>query len=357
MISGRDAERLAYMGKSKQRVAVARQRKRRQMRWFWLAVFVVIAFVVLRFWIRDSVPEPPGLVVRWPKPRVSQRVSNGSTLLLRPGNAFVLSITEPEKWDVFFTSDSAQGKADDKGEVRWLPRSKGWCKLRCRARVSGWKSVLSWFWPQPELSLNALAPEPAGDLRSKIQPPPKTGMWVYPFVYLKAQASWDDQALQLLTEPLPPVLSGNSDLSSPATMPTSGNAPRAGSSEPLGDGKAVGVDKPLWTLVPSFASGDTTSAPSDTGTYAKLNSLQPERDMAHVAQLIAKKRPDASLRYVVRLDTKPPSGVLRIALDGKGDRKAWVRRPGERSGGPIVWPGSAGTDDKATSPGAEAAGR
>ncbi len=342
MITGRDAERLAYMGKSNQRVAVARQRKRRQMRWFWLAVFVAIAFVILRFWVRDSVPEAPGLVVRWPKPKVSQRVSSGSTLLVRAGNAFVVSITEPDKWDVFYTSDSAQGRADGKGEVRWLPRGKGWCKLRCRARASGWKSVLSWFWPQPELALAALAPQPAGDLRLKAEPP-KGGMWVYPFVYLKAQATWDEQALQLLTEPLLPALAGRLELSSPASMPASGGAARAGAGESAagesaGDGKAVGVDKPLWTLVPSFASGDAASSPADAGTYAKLNTAQPERDMARVAALIAKKRPDASLRYVVRLDTKPPGGILRIALDGKGDRKAWVRRAGESSGGPIVWP-------------------
>lgn len=342
MITGRDAERLAYVGKSQQRIAVARQRKRRQARWFWVALFALIAVVVLRFWIRDSRPEPPGLVVRWPKPKVSQRVSNGSTLLLRRGSAFLVSTTDPEKWDVSFTTETAQGKADSRGEVRWLPTGeKGSCKLSCRARVSGWKQVMSWFWPQPELNLFALAPQSVGDLRFKIEPP-KGGMWVYPFIYLKAPAVWDEQALQLLTEPLQPALAGRLELSSPATMPAPpvASALAASGATAPGDGKPVGSDKPLWTLMPSF-SGDAPPSPADLGTYAKLNTSQPERDMGRVAVLIAKKRTDASLRYVVRMDTKPPGGILRIALDGTGDRKAWVRKPGESSGGPIVWPGTA----------------
>ena len=339
MITGRDAERLAYVGKSQQRIAIARQRKRRQTRWFWLATFAVIALVVLFYWVRDSKPDPPGLVVRWPKPKVSQRVSNNSTLLLRRGSAFMVSTTEPDKWDVFFTTESSQGKADARGEVRWLPQgAKGSCKLLCRARVQGWKRVLSWFWPQPELNLFAVAPQAVGDLRFKITPP-QAGMWIYPFVYLKSPAAWDESALQLLSEPLQPALAGRLEISSPATMPATSPASASSPLDAEGKGSAVGPDKPLWTIVPSF-SGDANS-PGDAGTYAKLHTSQPERDLGRVAVLIAKKRPDASLRYVVRLDTKPPGGVLRIALDNSGDRKAWVRRPGESSGKPIAWPGSA----------------
>lgn len=340
MITGRDAERLAYVGKSQQRIAIARQRKRRQARWFWLATFAVITVVVLFYWVRDSKPEPPGLLVRWPKPKVSQRVTNNSTLLLRRGSAFMVSTTEPDKWDVIFNTESSQGRADARGEVRWLPQgNKGSCKLTCRARVEGWKRVLSWFWPQPELNLFAVAPQAVGDLRFKIQPP-RGGMWVYPYIYLKAPAAWDESALQLLSEPLDPALAGRLELSSPATMPAPSTATASSSSSVAPtDGVPVGPDKPLWTIMPSF-SGDEAS-PADGGTYAKLHTSQPERDMGRVAVLIEKKRPDASLRYVVRLDTKPPGGILRIALDGTGDRKAWVRRPGESSGGPIVWPGTA----------------
>ena len=336
MITGRDAERLAYVGKSQQRIAIARQRKRKQTRWFWLATFAVISVIVLFYWVRDSKPEPPGLLVRWPKPKVSQRVTNNSTLLLRRGSAFVVSTTEPDKWDVFFTTESTRGKASPNGEVRWLPQgSKDSCKLSCRARVSGWKQVLSWFWPQPELTLFAVAPQAVGDLRFKIEPP-KGGMWVYPYIYLKAPAAWNESALQLLTEPLQPALAGRLELSSQATMPISSTASAPSPLDAAAQSNPVGPDKPLWTIMPSF-SGDEAS-PADLGTYAKLHTSQPERDMSRVAVLIEKKRPDSSLRYVVRLETKPPGGILRIALDGSGDRKAWVRRPGESSGGPIVWP-------------------
>jgi hypothetical protein len=337
MITGRDAERLAFMGKSKQRIAVARARKRRQMRWFWLLIFAGIALTVGWFWVADSTPEPPGLVVRWPKPKVSQRVSNGSTLLFRRGNAFVLSTTDPEAWDVSYSSDTISGKADAKGEVRWLPSKDGASiTLRCRPKTSGWKRTLSWFWPQTTLSVSALAPRAVGNFRFEATPPPG-GMWVYPFTYLKKPAAWDEPALQLLCEPLLPALSGQLELSSGATMPAV-TPPVPMGTLSAGDKKSAGPDQPLWWIVPAFSENAMENAAGDPGTYARLNSSQPERDMSRVALLIARKRPEASFRYVVRLDTKPPGGILRVAFDGKADRKAWVRRPGESAGGPIEWP-------------------
>ena len=321
MITGRDAERLAHVGRSQQRIAVARQRKRRSSRWFWLLIFLLIAGTVSYVWVRDSAPEKPGLIVRWANPQMEQRVSSGSTLLLRRGNAFRVLLTDSSGWTVLWQDGTTQKTADD---FRWQPTAKSILTARCRAKATGWKSFVSWFWPQPELTLTALPAEPIGDSRFQITPP-EGGIWLYPFIYAKTQVTWDEASLNLLSKPVKTALSGTLQISSPALAPP----PDSGTNllgEKVGQ---VGPDKPLWWIVPSFDSTGTKPRPAnDTGTYAKLNSRQPLDDMKIVAILIAQEKPQASYRYVARLDAKPPEAILRIANNGKGDRKAWIKKPG-----------------------------
>lgn len=331
-ISGRDAERLAYVGRSQQRMAVARQRKSRQWRNLWLIMLCLIVGGGVWFWLRGDVPEAPGLVVRWSKTKVEQRISSGSMLLARRGAVFSVTLTDTDKWSAFWQDGKSQS---DKPEFRWQPTAQNaTLTVRCRAKVSGFRQIISWFWRQPELTLQTMAPQSAGNGRFKIAPP-KGGLWLYPFVYAKNNVTWDEDALQLLTEPLLPALRGTLNISSPAMVPASTKENVA-----LDGRNSVGPDQPLWWIVPSFDTKAAQPAPTDNGTYASLNSRQPVEDMEKVALLIAAKRPQASFRYVVRLDETIPHAILRIAFDGKADRKAWIRRKGEASGGPIVWPES-----------------
>ena len=328
MITGRDAERLAHVGRSQQRIAVARQRKRRSHRWFWFVIFLLIAGTVAYVWIRDSAPERPGLIVRWANPQMEQRVASGSTLLLRRGNAFRVLLTESENWTVLWQDGTTQKTAAD---FRWQPTAKSVLTARYRAKASGWKSFVSWFWPQPELTLTALPAEPIGNSRFQIEPP-TGGIWLHPFMLAESKVTWDEASLNLLAKPLKPALDGTLQLASPAVVPPPSET------NLLGDavGK-VGPDKPLWWIVPSFDSTGTKARPAnDVGTYAKLNSRQPLEDIKTIATLIAQEKPQASYRYVARLDEKPPEAILRIANDGKGDRKAWVKKPGEASKA-ITW--------------------
>jgi hypothetical protein len=337
MITGRDAERLAYLGRSKQRIATARLRKHKQMRWLWLAVAAVGGVAAARLWVSGSAPEPPGLVVRWVQADVSQRLASTANVRLQRGGSFLVSLTEPEAWEVSAESDPPTALGEGKDGRRWSPSGESaTLLLRPRARVEGVNRVRSWFWTKPEMKLTAVAPQSVGDFRFEVTPP-QGGMWLAPYVYAKVPVSWDERALVLLSEPLRPALAGRLELSSSATLPA---APAAVAAAALpGPSRSPGPDQPLWWVVPSFAAdAKTPAAEGDAGTYAKLNSNQPERDMARVAALIARAQPDASLRYIVRLDAKPPHGILRIAMDGKGDRKAWIKRVGEASGGPVIWP-------------------
>ncbi len=93
----------------------------------------------------------------------------------------------------------------------------------------------------------------------------------------------------------------------------------------------------MWWIVPSFDENVRKPAqPGDNGTYARLNSRQLESDMLTIARRLAAQQPRVSFKFIVRLDTKVPHATLRIAFDGKGERKGWIRRPGEPSG-PLIW--------------------
>ncbi len=94
-----------------------------------------------------------------------------------------------------------------------------------------------------------------------------------------------------------------------------------------------------WSLRPSF----DTAVADDGSTYALLSTFKFDddfdavRDLTTVARSLARAKPDASIKFVVRLDSTPAQGIIRLAFDGKAERAAWVKRPGEAAGGPLEW--------------------
>ena len=348
MITGRDAERLAQIGGGgRDRIARVRQRKTRHWRWLWLAVFLAIGATIARFWIIDNQPPLPALIVRWPKPKIVQTVSSGSTFVSRRGSSFGVSLSDADRWNVQWRDENVQGEGR---EFRWSPGTEpSTLFVRCRAKAPGWLRLAAWFWPVTEMKLHARPARHLSEFRYSVEPP-KSGIWLYPHIYAKTAVSWDEQALLLLTEPLVSALQGTLSLSVPASTPaTAGLNADATAAAPIA--QTAPIDPPLWWIVPSFSSDFSQKpAPADRATYARLNSKNPEDDMKAVAQLIAAKRPQASLRFVVRLDAKSPHGILRLVLDGKGDRKAWVKRAGENDGGPILWPDSQPSPTVSSSP-------
>jgi hypothetical protein len=315
---------LSGIGRSKDRLASARLRRGRQVRGLFGIVFLLVIGVGGAMLSRETSPPPPTLIVGWPKPKVVQTVSDGSTLLARRGSSFEVTLAEVEQWNTHWSDRNAEGPAK---KYLWkINDQKSDLTVRAQAVADGWQQLISWTWPNYKLQLNAMAATSLGGFRYRIDPP-NGGLWVYPHIYVKSAVTWDERALQMLAEPLLPALQGTLKLAVPAS------APPAKSEEPT----PSTPDQPMWWIVPSFSeNANALPVPGDIATYARLNSKQIADDMMTIARRLAAQRSDVSLKFIVRLDAKPPHGTLRIAFDGKGERKGWIRRPGEPSG-PLIW--------------------
>ncbi|MDF2441083.1 MAG: hypothetical protein JWN98_2067 [Abditibacteriota bacterium] len=336
MISGRDADRLASIGRSKDRLASVRQRRTRQRRGLWGWVLLLVAGAGAWQYVVRSTPAPPVLIVTWPKPKIHQTVSNGSTLLARRGSSFEVTVSDAERWDMQWADGNTRGPG-----AKWtwkLNNEKSTLTATCRGVGQGWRRLVAFFWPAQELTLHAQAATSLGGFRYSIVPP-KGGLWLYPLTYAKTPVAWDERSLQLLSMPILPALDGLLSLSTPQTSTavlTTGAAANTTPAPTSRKGTPL-PDQPMWWIVPSFSPDPKTkSVKGDIGTYAKLNSKQLEDDMLRLAPLLAEQKPESSLKFMVRLDSRPPQGVIRIAFDGKRERKGWIRRPGEPNG-PLIW--------------------
>jgi hypothetical protein len=169
-------------------------------------------------------------------------------------------------------------------------------------------TVVSWLWPTHELVLNGRSAERVDQFRRRITPPPG-GIWVFPHILAGSPVSWDERALPLLLQVTPLQ-----------TQPQS-TKPEAS----------------WWSLRPSFEG----AMANDGSTYALLSTFKfvddfdAVADLTQVARSLAGAKPDASIKFIVRLDRTPAQGIIRLAFDGKGERAAWVKRPGEATGGPL----------------------
>ena len=297
---------------SERRLAAARQRARRLRRWRVLGTVVLLlgaAVLVAGVVAAARAPGVPYLVVTWPKPKVEQVLAPNQTVLARGGQPFDVAVTEPQNWDVTWKSGGAQQQG---GDFKWAP-ADGTGNLRaiCQPRVSGWENSFSFLWPTREVSIASVTAKSGGNYARQLTTP-TGGAWVYPHIFAVGAVSWDERAL--------PLMAQTADLL-PATEINKKTAP-------------VQPTAGLWQLVSNFEG--ESNLPSEDGTFASFHAPDLENSLPMIAARIVKSAPEASVKFILRLDRDPQQGIIRIAFDGKRQRQAWVRRKNETTGQPFT---------------------
>lgn len=296
---------------SERRLAAARVRARRARRWKALGIGLLVLgvpVVAAAGWVWTRAPQSPYLIVTWPKPKVPQILAPGQTILARGGQPFDVAISDVEKWDVTWKSGSAE---QEDGQFNWAPiEGNGQLTAECRPLTQGWESYFQWLWPTRRVQISAVSAVSKGNYARQLSTT-RDGVWVYPHIFAAGQVAWDERALPLLAdgaELLPP---SNAD-------------------QPLKAGPSAGN----WRLVSDFEG--EANAPNAGVTFASLHAPDLEKAMPQIAARIVKTAPQASVKFVLRLDRDPQQGILRIAYDDKRERAAWVRRAGDAKGQPFT---------------------
>ena len=299
---------------SSRRLAAARARARswRRVRALGLTLLALAIPLGIAAGVAAArAPGPPSLVVTWPKPKVPQVIAPGQTILARGGQPFDVGVTTPEKWDVTWKSGSAEQK---EGAFKWAPaEGTGQLTALCQPRASGWETYFQALWPDRRVSIQSTTAQSGGNYARTLTPG-ESGAWIFPYVFASGAAGWDERALSLMAE--------SADLL-PETKLDREMAPLR--AQP-GEG--------LWRLVSNF-DGDTDVA-SENGTFASFHGDDLENSLPLIAARMVKSAPQASIKFVLRLDRDPKQGIVRIAFDGKRERKAWIRRKGETAGTPFT---------------------
>lgn len=300
---------------SERRITVSRQRKRQQTRALFLWTFGIVAAVSLVAAIaisRRATPSAPLLVVTWPKPKVRQVFKSGAAVLLRSGQPFDVEILGGENWQITWDTGDVESHA---ASIHWAPSGQETViKARCKAVFDDWKRYFSWAQPARMVSLKAVEAKRKGDYQRTIETP-ESGVWVYPQIVTAGNVGWDERAL--------PLLANAMDLVAAAALQKSAAELN---SEPAPE---------FWRLASDFEGG-SQKPPTDGATYAVRRGDDLEKSLPQIAAGIVKKSPSVSIKFVVRLDMSPPQGIVRLAFDGKRERRAWIRQPGQKSGGPLT---------------------
>ena len=309
------------------RLAQSRQaaRKRKRAETLALVVALVAACLGGLYYVASKrVPGAPHFLVTWPKSDAPQGVASGQTVLLREGQPFDVAISESSKWDVTWTSPNASQSGES---VSWAPQKGGEQLLaRCRAQNTGWMAFFSSVVPTRDLSLGCVAPSASDGPRRTVSLP-EAGAWVCPHVQVIGDVGWDERAL--------PALSASASV-----------VPDAVLSQKLDSQPA----KPaLWQLVSNF-DGDTRAPTSEAATYALLHAPDLETMLPQVAAKLVRLAPDASIKWILRLDKDAPEGIIRVAFDGRRSRQAWIKHKGASAGTPVTgWEvGAAGAPEVPT---------
>ena len=299
---------------SERRLAAARARARNWRRARALgigALILAVPILIAAGVVAARAPGSPFLVVTWAKPKVEQVLAPYQTVLARGGQPFDVAITNPEKWDVTWKSGGAEQK---EGTFKWAPaEGNGQLKAVCQPRATGWESYFRSLWPDRQVEISSVTAKSGGNYARELATG-ENGAWVFPNIFAQGKVSWDERALPLMGEAadLLPEAKLNTTMAPLRAQPTEG----------------------LWRLVSNF-DGET-DAPSDNGTFASFHAPDLENSLPMIAARIVKIAPDASVKFVLRLDRDPKQGIIRIAYDGKRERKAWIRRKGEAAGTPFT---------------------
>ena len=299
---------------SERRLAAARVRARRWRRARALGIGLValtLPVLVLALVTAARAPGSPYLIVTWPKPKIPQVLASDQTVLARVGQPFDVAVTNAEKWDITWKSGSAEQK---EGVFKWAPaESAGRLVAVCHPRASGWASYFSFLWPDREVSLKSVGAKSGGNYARQLTTG-ESGVWVFPHIFAAGAVAWDERALSTMGEAAEtlPENKLNNQMASLRAQPTEG----------------------LWRLVSNFEG--ESALPSENGTFASFHAPDLENSLPTVAARIVKIAPDASVKWVLRLDRDPAMGIVRVAYDGKRERKAWIRRKGEAAGTPFT---------------------
>jgi hypothetical protein len=292
------------------RLAAAKQRKRRGRQMMIAsacALAIAIPVLIAAGIASGRAPEAPNLIVTWPKPKVRQVVPSGQTVLFRSGQPFQLSVTDPDRWDVTWKLGSIETRGV---ESNWAPsEATGKVVALCRPIVSDWTSTFAFLWPTREVTLNSVVAPRLGNYGQQLETG-KDGVWLFPHIFAVGKVSWDERALPKLYEAAPAI--PENELAEANLTPP----------------------KAIWRIVSDFDGQSKT--PSLNGTFASLQSKNLEEEMPQIAAKLVKSLPDASIKFILRLDKDPAEGILRLDFDEKKERKAWKRSKGQASGAPLT---------------------
>jgi hypothetical protein len=170
------------------------------------------------------------------------------------------------------------------------------------------------FWSKPDLTLRSVEAKREGDYTRSLNAG-ISGAWIYPYVFAQGNVGWNEKTLPVLasTVDLVPEVKLDSSLAATKDQPSAG----------------------FWKIVNDF-NNQAVKPPADGATFAMLVRPDVEDLMPRIARAVLKAVPDASVKFVIRLDKKPEVAVIRLAFDGKKEHRAWIRRAGEKSGGPLT---------------------
>lgn len=299
---------------SERRLAAARQRARRWRRVRNLAIIAVLLLMtglVASTIAAARAPDAPSLIVTWPKSKVAQVLASDQIVLGRGGQPFEVGITNPADWQVTWKSGSAQ---QQEGNFKWAPtESSGDLKVSCHPIARGWERYFGFLWPDRQVSLASVTAKSGGNYARQITTG-MDGVWVFPRIFALGAVSWDERALPILgqaAEQLPKNALDN-NLAPLRAQPSAG----------------------LWQLVSNFDG--SADLPSEDGTFASFHGSDIENSLPQIAARIVKIAPDASVKFVLRLDRDPAQGIVRIAFDGKRQRQAWIREKNQTTGKPLT---------------------
>ena len=306
-----DQQYRASHAASERRLAAARARARKARRWKALGIGLLILAVPVGLAAAVALaraPQAPYLVVTWPKPKVPQVLAPGQTVLARGGQPFEIALTNVERWDVTWKSGSAEQTG---GQFSWAPaEGTGHLRAECRPLAQDWERYFQWLWPTRHVGLTSVAAVAKSNYARQISTN-RDGVWVYPHIFAAGSVAWDERALPLLADAAELLPASNADQPSRAE-PGAGN----------------------WRLVSDFEG--EAGAPNLDATFASLHAPDIESALPKIAARIVKRAPDASVKFVLRLDRDPQQAIVRIAYDGKRERAAWVRRTGDAKGHPLT---------------------
>jgi len=326
--------------RGERKLAERRQRVRRQkINTLWALVAGALALVVgIGLWLgtrHKAVPSAPQLVVVWPESKTPQLVASGALVLARDGEPINVSLSNSSEWNVSWGSGAVGNTGDAFG---WAPQIGGeTLQVHARAKGTGWSKNVPPETLSPELSLRAalatrepaptsVTPAPTGT------PAPTSGavspvleaqnyrrsiahsngvVWLLPSVQSGANIAWDERAISALS----------------ASAPV---APRS----------KTQTASALWQLASDF-EGNLRPSPSealapDGATYATLHVDNLTETMPQIGAQLVRLAPDASIKWIARLDQTPPEGIVRLSFDGKRTRQAWIKQKGAKTGTPIT---------------------